>query len=145
MNYQIDPTKAIYDVIDNDIVIINLDNGNYYNLTSVSVLIWKNLIKGATEQKILDSIESEYDVKLNKAKNDLSAFLKNLLTEKLIINADESTIVGDDSQPNKEAIKQEYSPPELETFSDMQDFLLVDPIHEVDENGLPKFTPPSME
>jgi len=30
-----------------------------------------------------------------------------------------------------------YAPPVLETFSDMQDLLLLDPIHEVDDAGWP--------
>ena len=36
-----------------------------------------------------------------------------------------------------DAPKPAFDPPRLEKYSDMQDYLLIDPIHEVDEPGWP--------
>jgi hypothetical protein len=145
MHYQIDQTKAIYDIIDGDIVIINLDNGNYYNVTGVGAAIWKQLNKGASADGILRALGNIYDGDTEIIKKDLNDFLADLIEEKLIKESDGSSANQQDSQSQAIETKQVYTPPELEIFTDMQDFLLVDPIHEVDENGLPKFTPPSLE
>ncbi len=34
-----------------------------------------------------------------------------------------------------------YAPPALETYTDMQELLLLDPIHDVDETGWPAARP----
>ena len=43
MQYTINRAVAIYDVIDEDIVIIHLETGNYYNLSDSGALIWKKI------------------------------------------------------------------------------------------------------
>ena len=35
------------------------------------------------------------------------------------------------------SIKSAFLPPEIDIFSDMQDILLLDPVHDVDESGWP--------
>lgn len=141
MKIELNKASAIYDIIDGDVVIINLINGNYYNLTGTGAYLWDLIRHSNSLNSILNSLINEFDVDATQAERDLRIFLDQLKTEQLIIQTDNSEFDKPNGRKNTEA-KKKYQPPLLETFSDMQDFLLVDPIHEVDENGLPKYTPP---
>ena len=39
--------------------------------------------------------------------------------------------------PGEASEKRPYVPPQIERFTDMQELLLLDPIHEVDDTGWP--------
>ena len=39
--------------------------------------------------------------------------------------------------PSKVEFEKDYTAPKLATYSDLQDLLLLDPIHDVDETGWP--------
>jgi hypothetical protein len=63
--------------------------------------------------------------------------LVQLQQENLIVPVDGETAV--DLQPsNNGHDKPSFTPPLLHKYSDMQELLLLDPIHDVDEAGWPK-------
>ncbi len=142
MQYGINNTAVIYDIIDNDIVIIHLENGNYYNLSDSGTLIWKYIAKNQTPNHLLAVLEATYNVERGVLENDLNTFLQQLEAEGLVVRQPPDDAGSSKSSPPKaEGEALDYSPPVLDVFTDMQDFLLVDPIHEVDEHGRPKYTP----
>ena len=46
-----------------------------------------------------------------------------------------------DTQAVEVKFDQQYAAPKLATYSDLQDLLLLDPIHDVDETGWPAARP----
>ena len=76
----------------------------------------------------------------NAIKNALTAFVQGLL--------DKGLIVANESATKQEMLTLALDPVEkipalgLEEFSDMQDMLLLDPVHDVDELGWPIAKPP---
>jgi hypothetical protein len=142
MQYIINRATAIYDVIDGDIVIIHLENGNYYNLSGSGALIWQHIAKNTSFERLLTNLTSIYNAESAKIENDLKNFLANLKAEGLVLQQPHNENSSLEDNPLlDESEKRDYFPPKLDIFTDMQDFLLVDPIHEVDEQGLPKYTP----
>lgn len=144
MQIELNKSAAIFDIIDGDIVIINLINGNYYNLTGSGAHLWKLIVSTTTSNELTDSLTASFEVDEKQAEKDIAIFLAQLEKESLIIKSDINQNIKPQSK-NTSSNRKSYQAPILETFSDMQDFLLVDPIHEVDENGLPKYTPPTLE
>jgi hypothetical protein len=142
MHYKINTSAVIYDIIDDEIVIIHLENGNYYNLSNASAQLWMQIAKTASFDNLITYLSHRYNVGKNTAEKDLKDFLSHLEAEGLVIKGDTDDWDADKGIDEIKAEVSEYHPPVLEVFTDMQDFLLVDPIHEVDEQGLPKYTPP---
>ena len=142
MQYAINFEALIYDVIDGDIVIIHLESGNYYNLSDSGAVIWQYLAKTVSFDDLVKTLTSIYNEKMSRIEIDLIDFLSHLENECLIIqkSIDEAIatelILQDDGRN-----KVDYHSPVLDVYTDMQDFLLVDPIHEVDEQGLPRYIP----
>jgi len=146
MFYTINREALIYDRLDGDIVIIHLESGNYYNLSGSGATIWLLLAKSVSFNELVLALAKRYKAETPAIQHDLKAFLVQLEGEKLIIQRSEpnpaaASLTGTGEEDTKEA----YLPPVLDVFTDMQDFLLVDPIHEVDENGLPKYTPQNLD
>ena len=56
--------------------------------------------------------------------------------ENLVAAADNGTIAGSNAM-EAGASARPYEPPQLEKYTDMQDLVLLDPVHEVDATGWP--------
>lgn len=125
----------IYQEMDDEIVVINLETGTYYQLNAPAAWIWK-----AIESQIpLEMMPAWFCARYNADPGDLvsplESFLFQLQQEDLIAPSP----VENEVKPSsfQEMDRLPYQPPALNKFSDMQDLLLLDPIHEVDESGWP--------
>jgi hypothetical protein len=66
----------------------------------------------------------------------VSAFIDQLVAEALV-DAEPAPEAGDDMTAASAAAPQEFVEPLLQKYTDMEEMLLLDPIHEVDEHGWP--------
>jgi coenzyme PQQ synthesis protein D (PqqD) len=123
--------KAVIDEVWKDeVVILNLTKGVYYSLTKSGVEIWALLNKGSSKEQIVETLKSRYTGEIEKSVEDL---LKEMRDEEMIVE------VGGDAEPLPLEIteKRPFEPPLFQVFNDMEDLLLLDPIHETDEQGWP--------
>ncbi len=145
MQISINPANAIYDQVDGDIIIIHLGNGNYYNLTEVGAMIWIEVCKSTSIESLKESLICKYQVSDSQLHSDIELFIAQLQEQELILIEDNDCESVDEIEQQidqialKLADRSDYTKPELNVFTDMQDFLLVDPIHEVDDQGLPLY------
>lgn len=123
------------DVIDDEGVVINLESGKYYCLNATATEAWQLLAEGASAASITANLESRYEASDNRIAESVESFVSELSAEGLIEPTD-ATPVGFKTA-RVDGTKAAFAPPNLEIFSDMQEFLLVDPVHEIDETGLP--------
>ncbi len=140
-NYKIKTPQISHETIDGEAVIINLDNGNYYSLDGVGADIWNLIDSGANTDHISELIANNYEIDKNESESSINKLIVDLLNEGLVMASkkDESfepkgvQLVSFEKNENPE-----YKKPSLEKYTDMQDLLLLDPIHEVDdESGWP--------
>ncbi len=125
-SYAIAPPPIIYEIIDDEVVILNLETGVYYNLNSSGTKIWRLIEQGAPFSEIVDSFTGDS----REIEKETEAFLSELLREKIIFPA----------HPTQKAIpisRCPYQKPLLHCHQDMKELLLLDPIHEVDQTGWP--------
>ncbi|HXJ83054.1 MAG TPA: PqqD family protein [Candidatus Methylomirabilis sp.] len=139
--YTVDPAKVVSEVIDGEAILINLANGYYYSLDSTGAAIWSLLQAGRTAPEIVSVLRSRYDCSHADPEAAVQALIATLEADELISSGAPSP--GDLPMLGgaEEASGNPFRPPTLERFSDMQGFLLMDPIHEVDDTGWPNVKP----
>ncbi|TAK11406.1 MAG: PqqD family protein [Anaerolineae bacterium] len=120
---------------DDEAIVIHMDTGVYYSLRGSAGVVWQLLEKGATLPVLAEKVGGAFGQELENVKSALEKFLADLKTEALIRETDEEP--GAAHEPVSATV--EYAPPMLVKYEDLQDLLLLDPIHEVDEKeGWPK-------
>jgi len=142
---KINEPTIVHENIDGETVILNLDSGNYYSVVDAGADIWGYIEKGAPVSEILPLIRENYACTGNE-EDAVNSFLDNLQQEGLVIAADNKMNASLLSQNWKEQIKAreiktDFIAPVLSKYTDMQDLLLLDPIHEVDATGWPTVKP----
>ena len=147
--YRVNSPKVIHETIEGETVLVNLDSGNYYSFEGVGVDVWNLIETGIDGGGIIEAIAQRYAVERETMERAVHHFMEELEREALIVNDDEMRLekgtgaekdvyaqTGDERRP--------FEAPALNKFTDMQDLLLLDPIHDVDETGWPspKTEPP---
>lgn len=133
--YTINEPEVIYEEFGDEIVAVNLDTGIYYSLRGSAFEIWLSLKDPATISQILSLVLEKYEGKVDEIDAHIHQFIDRLISLNLIKTSTTSAAVK--NQANHSAIKSVFLPPEIDVFSDMQDILLLDPVHDVDESGWP--------
>ena len=142
MNYsqvfRINSPTIIHEIIEGEAVIINMEMGHYYSIDQTGAGIWELVDKRASADEIIQSFTQYYAGNPKTIQRSVLDFLAELQRENLIVPATKET---DDQNSSGNVItpaeRPPFTPPELHKYIDMQDLLLLDPIHEVDESGWP--------
>jgi hypothetical protein len=143
---KINEPNIVHENIDGETVVLNLDSGNYYSIVDVGADIWDYIVKGAPVREIIPLILENYDCSQGGEENAVNSFINQLQQEGLVIAIDDKLTASLLPQNWKEQItakesKAVFHAPVLNKYTDMQDLLLLDPIHEVDATGWPSIKP----
>jgi hypothetical protein len=139
---KINEPTIVHENIDGETVILNLDSGSYYSVVDAGADIWGYIEKGAPVSEILPLIRANYECTQADEENAVNSFISQLQLEGLVIAVDEKSSSSLLPQNWKEQItareiKAVFNAPVLSKYTDMQDLLILDPIHEVDATGWP--------
>ena len=135
--FHIKKPDVVHETIDGETVIVNLDNGIYYSLRNSGVDVWNMLEDGANVEDLMGMLLPRYAASRDEIQKAVEEFLVTLQQEGLV-RASSTRPAAGQVQPAADAgQRQKFEPPLLEKYSDMQELLLLDPIHEVDEEGWP--------
>jgi hypothetical protein len=133
--------EVIHQTIDGEVIIVNLGSGNYYSLDKIGALIWNYIEKNESVGEMINNIYINYDCTIQELRDAVSELISSLMDEKLILPNPDSHTKGDNIhtqlENNPTEQKNKFDKPRLGKYSDMQELLLLDPIHEVDETGWP--------
>lgn len=132
--YRIIQPRVVYEVLTNEVIAIDFNTGTYFALLHAAKHVWILIEKLLPVDKIAAMIASHYKQELPKVREDVRAFLDELVAAELIELSNEAPQNG---TVQLESLGWEYAPPKLMTYKDVQDLLLLDPIHEVAEAGWP--------
>lgn len=142
---KINAPSVVAEIIDSEAVIMDLASGHYFSTQHVGCDIWRGVEHGASRSAILRSLLELYEVDEAEAVPALDAFVRDLLERKLIVESDVTaslSAVGNGSALPPETRRRSFAAPVLNAYADMEDLLLLDPIHDVDEAGWPMPKPP---
>lgn len=136
--YRANKPQVIFEMFEDEIVLINLESGNYFSLNKVGAGIWSDIERGLSADEIRDRLAARYAGDPSQMAESLSRLIADLAKEGLIVpraSTDPAAIPADEA-PSTGA-KPAFEAPILQMYNDMQELLLLDPIHEVDESGWP--------
>lgn len=136
--FRLNEPHVIAEEIDGEAIILNFESGTYYSLNESALAIWRSMQAGYPSSAILVQWKKRYQGDEHLIVTDFAAFLQQLQEEQLIVPAAPSTVCATLSL---EADSAPYERPALQKFTDLQNLLLLDPIHDVDEMGWPHPAP----
>lgn len=140
--FRVNTPTVTHEIIDGEAVIINLDSGNYYSLVDEGSFIWSLVEKGASASELQNVILQTYQGDAQEIDRGVQELLAQLQQENLIVPVDEAEEAADLQTPNNDNHEKPlFNSPSLNKYSDMQELLLLDPIHDVDDAGWPKPNP----
>lgn len=141
--FRVNTPTVTHETIDGEAVIINLDSGNYYSLVDAGSFIWAIIEKGASASEVQGLVQQSYEGDATDIDQGVQELLAQLQQENLIVPVDGTTAVDltDFTASHNGHGKPSFEAPSLNKFSDMQELLLLDPIHDVDDAGWPKPVP----
>ena len=126
----------VSETIDGEVVIVNLQEGYYYSLFNTATDIWNRIEKGINRQNLIKELLDRYNCSSEDISKEINQFIETLQTEGLITIETiekpnyESPCLTKLTNPTE---KKYFQPPEINKFTDMEELLLLDPIHEVDQ------------
>ena len=123
---------VVYEEFADEVIIIHLNKGSYYNLENSAATIWRACLRGASLTEIATSLQAQHPA-VEQLAEVVKDFIAELQQEELLRPSSELPPEISPELP----LCPVWSPPVLQKHTDMQDLLLLDPIHEVDEKGWP--------
>lgn len=134
MFYRPNSPPVIQETIDEETLIVDLDSGSYYHLVSAGAYIWRLLEAGHNREAAAAALAEHFGLESDEALAQVHALIAELLRNELIVGVD-SAPAG--APPAPAAPTKPYQPAALAVHTDMQELLLLDPVHDVDETGWP--------
>lgn len=129
--HQINAPAVVSEVIDGEAVIMNLLSGHYFSAQGVGAAVWTRVEAGWTAAEIVAELSRTYGAA--HVATPVADFIAALQEHGLVVER-----VSPTPDPT---VSVEYPPswsaPTLGVFTDMEDLLLLDPIHDVGEAGWP--------
>jgi hypothetical protein len=118
------------DLFDGEYIIANLDTGLYYSVQGIAVSLL-NALPFQDYGQIAKELAAAFPENSTIIDQELNLLLNELLEEEIIKKDDSVSEIASQALifPN------EYIPSRLNRYADMQDLLMLDPIHDVDEEG----------
>jgi hypothetical protein len=136
--FRINSPNVVQETIDGEVVIVHLKKGNYYSLLDTGAAVWANLEKGMCQEQIIVDLINCYDGEVETITKAVGDLLTQLQEEEIIIPVSDAKIIEIATAENSSLdSKPKFVIPSLGKYTDMEELLALDPIHEVDEMGWP--------
>ena len=126
---------TVHETLEGEAIVIHLETGSYYSLTGSGAEIWGLLGGGSTVSQICADLAERHGRPEGEIRGEVERFIVDLQCEDLLEDG-EASPNGLQAAAPVEA-DGTWAAPKLERYDDMRDFLLVDPVHEVDDTGWP--------
>jgi hypothetical protein len=135
-HYRIKSPPVVLETVDEETIIVNLDTGSYYDLNHSGGRLLEALGRGADLDSAVARVAADYGVEQDQVA-EAAAALIGRLEEEGIVGAAEPDPAADGAVNGWAPPAKPYETPALSKYTDMQELLLLDPVHEVDGAGWP--------
>lgn len=131
--------SVVHEKFGDETVIVNLESGCYYSIQGAGDAIWSAVMEGVPRDDILRRIQAAYAGDRQQIIRETAAFLDQLAAEALVEAAAPAAAMAESVTAAPGA--PPFETPRLDKYTDMEEMLQLDPIHEVDEMGWPQAKP----
>ena len=144
LRFRLNTPDVMHETIDAEVIVIHLVSGNYYSLRETAAQIWALVddTGALSVEEIVDALAVRYASPHSEIENAVTRFVSELAEEGLVAGVETEDGARPDlaQQPNGVS-KLPFEPPRVEKYTDMQDLVLLDPVHQVDDTGWPRARP----
>ena len=128
--------------IEGEAILINFDSGSYYSANASGALLLERIQRGDSPEAMAAQVAARWALSQAEASDAVAAFLEQARVEGLIV-PDEAAEATGPVRPVScpTTAPSAFVAPKLEKFEDLQDLLMLDPIHDVDQAGWPMPAP----
>jgi hypothetical protein len=142
MRYRVNSPDVVAEAFEDEVVVVNFDDGSYFTLADTARELWLAIAAGAGDDEVVEALASAYVADRAELSTAVATFLERLLEARLIV-PDPDVEAGLDGPlaGNGAGERGPFRAPEITLYTDMQELLMLDPIHEVDEGGWPQRRP----
>lgn len=131
--FTINTPSVVHEIIDGEAVIVNMANGKYYSIDKVGADIWGFIENGAKLDQIIDAVSQLYQGNRDAMETSIQRLIAELLEEKLILTKEGIDSTGYTLSPDSSRQAPQFEEPVLSKYTDMEELLLLDPIHGAQE------------
>jgi hypothetical protein len=144
--FRVNAPDVINEVIDGEAIVLHLGTGRYFSARGCGAEVWSWLSASIGVAAVVDALTLTYEAAPEVIAAAVDDFVGYLSQEGLIapLSDDQAREVAAPSPKVAETTdpRPPFEPPAMETFSDLEDLLLLDPVHEVStELGWPHIVP----
>lgn len=126
---------VVNEFFDNEVILVNMTRGHYYSLRDAAATLWQGICAGLAVPELAGLLTDTFTVSQQEAETDVATFLNTAQEQGLLVATDQPVVLC--PLPPAGA-KRPYHSPQLEVYTDMEDLLGLDPIHDVDpQQGWP--------
>jgi len=122
--------EIVHETVDGEVIAIDLGNGSYYSLAGSGPAIWELLGEGASEAQLGEALAGRFEGDRATIEAEVTRLLGELRENGLIAEAEDAGRAAAEAGPPA-AEREPFEAPRLERYTDMKDYFLLDPIHEV--------------
>lgn len=138
-SYCVNEPSVISEVIDGETIVLNFESGHYYSFNGSASEIWQHVAAGTSVAAVAECVAQHFAVAPGSIRGEVEGFVRRLEEESLI----RRTAGGAAAVPPVPAAASgeqsgTFASPSFEKFTDMEELLLLDPIHEVGDAGWPR-------
>jgi hypothetical protein len=137
MRYRINTPRITLEQIDDETIVIDFDTGAYFSAGPSGSDVIRRIGRGESDDEIVAAAALRYAGDHGRIEAGIRAFVDSLLRESILAEAEPGGAPPPADTRAPPANRTPFQPPVLEKYTDMKDLLLLDPIHEVDEEGWP--------
>ena len=136
--YKINYPNVVAESFGNECVIVNLEKGTYFSLEALSTELWNAIVAATPMSVISAALLEKFPNSSDEISQDLRQFLNTLIEHDLLKVLTETLPVN-----SLDFQVQAYSKPTITVHSDLEDILLLDPVHDINEEGWPSGPTPN--
>jgi hypothetical protein len=141
--YQVNRPDVVMESFEGEVILVHMKSGNYYSLQGSAPLIWDCINHGHSLEEISDQLApslstDEHQASKEHIRGSIEKLVEELVAEDLVVPVANAFSSASGQTPGTMKSNGQFMPPVLERYTDMQELLLLDPIHDVDETGWPR-------
>lgn len=133
--FRLNSPSVVARVIDGEAILIAFETGAYYSARGSGAVIIEAIQQETSARRIIDAFATRGGGSRGDIERAVMEFLTRLREEGLAqVHARPEHPVNGETTIHQEEV---FEPPVLEKYSDLEDLLMLDPIHDVDAAGWP--------
>lgn len=148
VRFGVNSPNVIGETIQGEVIIIHMETGSYYSLRGAGAEIWTAIESESTHDEIVEMLAGRHEGSRGEIESALAQLLAELRGEELVVAVNgerKGSVAAAMPAPPAKDNREPFVAPKLEKFTDMQDLILLDPVHQVDARGWPHAAPADAE